>query len=162
MFAAIGLLGVCFLGAAAQEQSVKINVVRYDGLKEAVLKQRGKVVIVDLWQDTCLPCKRNMPHLVKLANEYAGKGLAVITVSVDPYKEKPEVKDSLEKFLTRINATKFTNLLVDEPWPFLSEKLHFKTVPTVFVFDRRGQWVQFTDEVDPNKVDETVKKLLSE
>jgi len=28
---------------------VKLDVVKYDGLKNAVLKHRGKVVLVDLW-----------------------------------------------------------------------------------------------------------------
>src|SRR4051812_28946432 len=110
-------LGVLLLTTAAelgaQEQKIKVDVVKYDGLKEAVLRQRGKVVVVDFWADTCIPCKRNMPHLVELANEYRDKGLAVITVSIDQVKEDPDVKERLEKFLTRIKATTFTNLLLD-------------------------------------------------
>jgi len=29
--------------------AVTLQIVKYDSLKEAVLKQRGKVVVVDLW-----------------------------------------------------------------------------------------------------------------
>lgn len=32
-----------------QEQNVELRFVNYEGLKQAVLKQRGKVVVVDFW-----------------------------------------------------------------------------------------------------------------
>jgi thiol-disulfide isomerase/thioredoxin len=153
------------LAAATQvnaQENIKVNVVKYDGLKEVVLRHRGKVVVVDFWADYCVPCKKNMPHLVELAQKYNGKGLAVVTVSIDDIKNDPAVKGKLEKFLERVKAHSLTNLLLDEPPPVFEQKLHFKSVPTVFVFDRRGQWVQFTDEVDPHEIDKLVTTLMNE
>jgi thiol-disulfide isomerase/thioredoxin len=153
------------LAAATQvnaQENIKVNVVKYDGLKEVVLRHRGKVVVVDFWADYCVPCKKNMPHLVELAQKYNGKGLAVVTVSIDDIKNDPAVKGKLEKFLERVKAHSLTNLLLDEPPPVFEQKLHFKSVPTVFVFDRRGQWVQFTDEVDPHEIDKLVTTLINE
>src|SRR5436305_13943935 len=110
---AVLLFGVLLAArGAAQDDAVTLKVVKYDALKEEVLRHRGKVLVVDLWQDSCIPCKRNMPDLVKLAQTNAAKGLAVFTVSVDDVREDPAVKDRLLKFLTKQNAT-FTNLLVD-------------------------------------------------
>jgi hypothetical protein len=42
------------LGAAGQTQEKKIGVipVKYDGLKQEVLKHRGKVLVVDFWAGT--------------------------------------------------------------------------------------------------------------
>lgn len=160
---ALGLL-VLALGVTAaggQGDNVTLTVVKYQGLKDAVLSNRGKVVVVDFWADYCIPCKKNMPHLVELSQKYSSKGLTVITVSIDQLSKDPEVKDRLLTFLKNRKAT-FTNLLLDEPPPVVEQKLHFKTVPTVFVFDRAGKWVQFTDEVDPHKVDELVTRLLEE
>ena len=34
-----------------QEQNVELRFVNYEGLKQAVLKQRGKVLVVDFWGD---------------------------------------------------------------------------------------------------------------
>jgi thiol-disulfide isomerase/thioredoxin len=161
----LGLLGVALAwaaaGAGAQDDAVTLNVVKYDGLKQEVLRHRGKVVVVDFWADFCVPCKKNMPHLVDLSRKLGGKDLAVITVAIDSLSDNPEVKDSLLKFLKKVNAN-FTNLLLDEPPSLFEQKLHFKSVPTVFVFDRRGQWVQFTDEVDPHKVEDLVVSMLKE
>jgi len=53
-FAAI-LFGLSLLLIAASADSqdktgaVTLQVVKYDGLKDAVLKNRGKVVLVDMW-----------------------------------------------------------------------------------------------------------------
>ena len=49
--AGLGLLGVLLLtasSAAAQEKS-DVQVVKYAGLAEVVLQNRGKVVLVDVW-----------------------------------------------------------------------------------------------------------------
>ncbi len=35
--------------AAAQERTVEAKVVKYDGLKDVVAKNKGKVVVVDFW-----------------------------------------------------------------------------------------------------------------
>ncbi len=49
-FAAIGLLAA--LPLAAQDKTapaVTLKTVKYAGLADAVVQQRGKVVVVDLW-----------------------------------------------------------------------------------------------------------------
>jgi hypothetical protein len=52
-FILCGLILPLFLLHAAVTQDkngvVSLQVVKYDSLKEAVLKNRGKVVVVDLW-----------------------------------------------------------------------------------------------------------------
>src|SRR4051794_24146029 len=160
---ALGLILLIGAPARPQEKKVEVAVVNYDGLKDAVLKQRGKVVVVDFWADFCIPCKKNMPHLVDLFQKNVDKGLAVITVSIDPIKEDPAVKGKLEKFLMSKNATFTSNLLLDEPVEQWQKVLRFESVPTVYVFDRRGKWVQFTDEnYDPERIDRLVAELLNE
>lgn len=34
---------------AESQTNLDVRIVKYDGLKELVLKQRGKVVLVDIW-----------------------------------------------------------------------------------------------------------------
>jgi hypothetical protein len=46
----LALLFVLGLGPAlAQEPKVALQVVKYDGLKQAIVQNRGKVVFVDFW-----------------------------------------------------------------------------------------------------------------
>jgi hypothetical protein len=47
----LGFLALIAQPGQAQNSpdDVTLNVVKYDGLKAEVLKQRGKVVLVDIW-----------------------------------------------------------------------------------------------------------------
>src|SRR5262245_37504669 len=89
--------------SAAQENEakpgeVKLEVVKYEGLKAAVLKHRGKVVYVDFWFYNCVPCKIAMPHLVDLYAKHHKAGLEVITVNVnfEGMSDEENFKKSLE------------------------------------------------------------------
>jgi hypothetical protein len=44
---------VFLLGPAqtSPQRNVDLRFVNYEGLKQAILKQRGKVVVVDFWAD---------------------------------------------------------------------------------------------------------------
>lgn len=100
------------------------------------------------------------PHLVQMHQKYAAKGLAVVAVSLDPAGDHAKVG----KFLTKHRAT-FTNLLLDEEAPFWSEKLKFAAAPALYVFDRRGKWVQFTSDetpIDHAHVEKTIVQMLAE
>ena len=51
--AAVGLLGALFAGmGGSQEKKAEMIPVKYDGLKQEVLKHRGKVLVVDFWAGT--------------------------------------------------------------------------------------------------------------
>ena len=93
--------------------------------------------------------------------KYAAKGLVAISVSVDPAEDRAKA----EKFLVKQKAT-FTNLWLDEPEEVWQAKFKIHAVPCVYVFDRRGKWVQFNsegeNEVEYADVEKLVVKLLAE
>ena len=45
--------------------------------------QKGKVVFVDFWATWCPPCVMSVPEVEKLVEEYKGKDLVVISISLD-------------------------------------------------------------------------------
>ena len=45
----LGVVVVLCAAAPAQENKIDMIPVKYDGLKQEVLKHRGKVVVVDFW-----------------------------------------------------------------------------------------------------------------
>jgi hypothetical protein len=103
----------------------------------------------------------------------AKDGVVAISVSVDPLKDPDDGKDiaaekkaEVLKFLKKQDAT-LTNLLLDEPQALWQSRLRIVAVPTVFVFNREGKWVQFkgddgTLKEDYQEVDALVKKLLAQ
>jgi thiol-disulfide isomerase/thioredoxin len=167
MLVCLPLLVQC--GTAQETQTVDLQVVKYDGLKEAVLKNRGKVVIVDFWSTTCIPCIRNFPHVLEIQRKYGKDGLAVISVSLDPLAENEQPAKRKERVLTRLRklqAKGIANLLLDESTEVVQKKLRIVEIPSVYVFNRQGQWTHFSSEggkdVSPKEIEELAVKWLQE
>lgn len=161
----VGLLAMLAQRGHSQNSAgdITLKVVKYDGLKEAVARERGKVVLVDFWGDFCPPCKKGFPKVVEMHKKYQPQGLTVISVAVDPL-EDASVNAAVLKFLQAKGAT-FTNLLLDEPLSFWQEKLRTSEVPCLFVFDRQGKWTQFRagdKGIDYADIDKTVAAALAE
>ena len=152
-------------GRTQDPQGVDVQVVKYDGLKEAVLKNRGKVVVVDFWATWCVPCVKNFPHVVEMQKKYAKDGLVVISVSIDELGDNtPEQrKDKVLKRLQALQAKGTKNLILDESSELLKKKLRIESIPSVYVFNRQGQWIQFTsEEASPKAVEDLALKWLRE
>jgi len=55
----------------------------------------GNVYVVEFWATWCVPCIQSMPHLANLQNEYAKKGVQIISVTdedvatVDAFLKRP-------------------------------------------------------------------------
>jgi thiol-disulfide isomerase/thioredoxin len=152
----LGLLAVASAALAAGAPEVRLEVVKYGQLVEAVRAHKGKVVVVDVWATYCVPCKKEFPNLVRLNRTEADKGLVCISVCVDPVAKK----EAALKFLTDKGAA-FTNFLLDESPDLWTKRWGIDSIPTVFVFDRDGRRAaKFTDNVTYAEVEPVVKRLL--
>lgn len=94
---------------------------------------KGKVVVLNVWATWCGPCKVEMPTLARLQAAYAGKPLAVVTVSVD----KPEQLDQARAFIAANAPLAFYN----DPTTNLPFEIDPPAVgmPTTLIFDAGGR-----------------------
>lgn len=74
----------------------------------ALLKPKGKPLLINFWATWCGPCREEFPDLVKIDTEYKGK-IDFITVTLD-FEE--ELTTGVPKFLADMKATMPTFLLV--------------------------------------------------
>ncbi|MBM4186983.1 MAG: TlpA family protein disulfide reductase [Gemmatimonadetes bacterium] len=93
-------------------------------------KYRGNVVLVNLWATWCTPCRKEMPAMEKLYQEFAAKGFAIAAVSVD----EGDTKDVLA-FAEELGLS--FDILHD---PDGSVQKAYQTImfPESFLIDRNG------------------------
>lgn len=83
------------IGSEAPALDIEHWVSSRDGeFSEVTEFESGKVYVVEFWATWCGPCISSMPHLVEIQNEYASKGVQIISVS-------REDLETVEKFLDR-------------------------------------------------------------
>lgn len=56
---------------------------------------QGKVVLVNAWATWCIPCRHEMPDLLKLRSELAGRGFELVLVTTDFDSEIPQAREFL-------------------------------------------------------------------
>lgn len=60
---------------------------------------KGKVVLLDFWATWCAPCRKAMPSVEKIHQEFKDKGLVVLALNVG------EERETVEKFLKTVKVT---------------------------------------------------------
>jgi thiol-disulfide isomerase/thioredoxin len=116
---------------------VKLEIVKWPGLEKAIATHKGKVVLIDVWADFCIPCKKEFPHFIELHHKYAKDGLVCISVSVDDIDDKERTL----KFLRSQKATTI-NYLIDESADVWQNKLDATVPPNAIIIGRDGQRVK--------------------
>ena len=59
---------------------------------------RGQVVILNVWATWCGPCQVEIPTLERLYQEYGGKGLKLVAVSIDDYVNEDSIRTFARNF----------------------------------------------------------------
>jgi thiol-disulfide isomerase/thioredoxin len=58
---------------------------------------RGQIVVVNFWATWCGPCQDELPRLAKLAEEYAGKPVRFVLISIDEEKNRAKIPAVLDR-----------------------------------------------------------------
>ena len=120
----------------------------------------GRVYIVEFWATWCVPCKASIPHLSKLQERYADKGLTIIGIS-------DEETDVVEPFVRRMAgkmeyavATDYRNRTKEA----YLEAAGMKGIPAFFLVDGTGTVVLMGNphpRADAEKLETVLRKVLT-
>jgi thiol-disulfide isomerase/thioredoxin len=91
----VRLLGLVLLasGLALCADAPKLDLTLKDaaGQKVRLRDLRGKVVVLNFWATWCGPCNAEMPMLVEMEKQYAGRGVVFIGASLDDTKSRGKI-----------------------------------------------------------------------
>ncbi|HIA36505.1 MAG TPA: TlpA family protein disulfide reductase [Flavobacteriales bacterium] len=114
---------------------------------------RGKYVYVDIWATWCGPCRRELPHLEKLQEEYKDKNIVFLSVSIDEDEEawKKMVKEKKMKGIQLIAA---------QGWDAGICKFYgIKSIPRFLLIGKDGEIIFAKAERPSRGIDEILKNL---
>lgn len=101
-----------------------------DGSTFDVAKERGNVVLLNLWATWCGPCRYEIPELEKLHADLGSQNFKVVGVSVD--------EGSVDEVRQFVADQKMTYPVAHDPEGRLAVLLQTMSLPTSILLDRKG------------------------
>lgn len=71
------------------------------GVEQRLSSYRGRIVVLNFWATYCIPCRKEMPDLAAIQNQYAALGVQVIGASADDATDLPKVRQFIKE--TKVN-----------------------------------------------------------
>ena len=127
---------------------VVVKIATWDEIETTVASHQGKVVVVDLWSTSCVPCLRELPKLAELQQQFP-KTVACISVNLDYIgavgKTPESYLDKVIKSLEDSSSAVQQNFLSSTSDADVYEKIKLAAVPAVLVYDRMGKLLKRFD-----------------
>lgn len=115
----------------------------------ADLMKGKKYLLIDFWASWCAPCRKSIPEMKEFSKKYAGKGLAVVSISCDS-KAAAWKKALAEEQMPWVN-------LWDEKGE-IGDLYGVDGIPSVFLLD--GDGVVLFEKLYGDAVGANLKKIL--
>lgn len=122
---------------------------------------RGNYVIVDFWFTGCAPCRAEMPYFDKVAEDFDGRGVKFISLSVDTGDELYAEWEKMMREKPHSPGVLSVNLPDGFKSPLLKQ-LNIHSVPRIMLLDREGKIVEsYAKRPSDPKLRQQLETLLS-
>jgi len=129
----------------AGDTAPEFTIAADNGRSVSVPSFGGKLLVLNFWASWCPPCVQETPSLSRFAQEFAGKGVVVLGVSVD--KDEKAYHGFLDRFHPAFLTARESKI---------HEDYGTFMYPETYIIDNRGKVVQklaeAADWMDPKMV----------
>lgn len=116
----------------------------------------GSVVVLDFWATHCAPCRRSMPHVDRIGEQYGEQGVRVISVNADFPEEDRVTK--VQQFVDSFGVA--SEVVIDNG--NASYLYGARRIPLIVMIDRDGTIGRvYQGYTDYNVLADGVEALLS-
>lgn len=116
---------------------------------------RGKVVYLDIWASWCGPCLKEIPSAKKLEEEFKGKDIVFLSVSVD------RNEDSWKKIIKEKEIAGIHLISKGDFDSEIAKKYNVKGIPRYYIIGKDGNIVNNNAERPSDGVNKVLEKLLN-
>ncbi len=124
-----------------------------NGFQNLLRENSGNLIYIDLWASWCIPCRNEMSYLKMIRNEYAGKRIAFLYLSVDENRSDwimASKQDSIEAYKL--------NYLLQKGWDAdVIKKNNIASIPMYILIDKNGKLI---DANAPRPSNPALRSLL--
>jgi thiol-disulfide isomerase/thioredoxin len=126
------------------------------GVEQRLSAFRGRIVVLNFWATYCVPCRKEMPDLSAIQNQYAALGVQVIGAAADTVKDQPKVLEFIKD--TKVNFPVWLGATADDMRRFgLGSAL-----PGTVIIGRDGKVIaQIRGVIKPSDLKKHLEALLA-
>ncbi|MGM0738560.1 MAG: TlpA family protein disulfide reductase [Bacteroidota bacterium] len=116
----------------------------------------GQIVVLNLWATWCPPCRDEVPSLIRLQEEFGGRGVQVIGVSLDENGARRKVTDFAQSFGVNYPVPVDDGTVRGKYGPL-------SVIPTTYIFDAQRH-IRFyaPGYLEYEQLEEAVRSLLND
>ena len=87
-------------------REVELALKDLSGAEQRLSSLKGRVVVLNFWATYCVPCRKEMPDLAAIQNEYAALGVQVVGATADAAEDRAKVVQFVRE--TKVNFPVWT------------------------------------------------------
>ena len=106
----------------------------------------GRSVVLDFWATWCGDCRKDLPEMKKLYNQYDSQGVEFIGVSFDT--DFAVLQDFMDKEQMRWRVISELKKMKESK---MAQDYHIQWIPTMYLLDTEGRVILATVEIDKLK-----------
>ena len=139
--------------ASAQQKAPDLSLKDIYGRQVSLSAYKGKVLLLNFWATWCVPCRTEIPHLIRKQREYRDAGLRILGITYPPEKVS-----EVRRFMRKIKMNYPVVIGSKETKRAFTTS---ETLPLTIIIDREGnvrgviEGIMYEDEFD-----EKVKPLI--
>lgn len=118
----------------SHKASPQFDYENQKGGKTSLESLKGKYVYIDVWATWCAPCLKEVPSLKKVEEQYQGKNIQFVSISVDNIKDR-------QKWSNLVNTKQLGGIQLLADMDFNSEFIkayEIKEIPRFILIDPNG------------------------
>ncbi|MCF6213418.1 MAG: TlpA family protein disulfide reductase [Flavobacteriaceae bacterium] len=139
---------------AIGKPSPTFNLENYKGGKTSLGSLKGKYVYIDVWATWCAPCRKQIPALKKIEEEYSGKQIVFVSLSIDKKVDKAKWRKMVQD-----DKLGGIQLFAENDWNSAFVKAYqIAGIPRFILIDPQGNIV---DADAPRPTDPRLKALFN-